>query len=109
MYVPDRGDIIFLSFDPSSGKEIMKRRPSIVISRKVFNAHTGFAVVAPITSKIRKIKLEVVLPRQMKTRGAALIHQMRSVDFHARDAEFVEPSPDIFIKRVSEVAKVIVS
>jgi mRNA-degrading endonuclease toxin of MazEF toxin-antitoxin module len=109
MYVPDRGDIILLSFDPSSGKEIMKRRPSIVISRKVFNAHTGFAVVAPITSKIRNIKLEVILPRQMKTRGAVVIHQMRSVDFYARDAEFVEPSADVFIKRVSEVAKVIIS
>jgi len=109
MYVPDRGDIVLLSFDPSSGKEIMKRRPSVVISRKVFNAHTGFAVVAPITSKIRKIKLEVVLPVQMNTKGAALIHQIRSVDFHARDAEFIESSSEVFIKRISEVAKVIVS
>ena len=63
MYIPDKGDIVFLNFDPSAGKEIMKRRPAFVISRKIFNEHTGFAVVAPITSKKRGMKLEVILPK----------------------------------------------
>ena len=49
-YVPDQGDIVWLDFNPSSGKEIMKRRPAFVISRKAFNNHTGLAIVAPITS-----------------------------------------------------------
>ncbi|MEY3786810.1 MAG: PemK-like, MazF-like toxin of type toxin-antitoxin system, partial [Pseudomonadota bacterium] len=31
-YVPEQGDIIWLSFDPSSGKEIIKRRPAYVVS-----------------------------------------------------------------------------
>lgn len=109
MYVPDRGDIIQLSFDPSAGQEIMKRRPCVVLSRKAFNQHTGFALVAPITSKIRRIKLEVVLSAQMKTEGAALIHQIRSVDFQARHAKFIESSSEAFIKQVSTIAKVIIS
>jgi len=39
-YIPERGDIIWLNFDPSSGREIIKRRPAYVISRKVFNHST---------------------------------------------------------------------
>ena len=45
-YVPEQGDIIWLDFDPSSGKEIMKRRPACVLSKKSFNAHTKMAVFA---------------------------------------------------------------
>ncbi|OCQ52142.1 mRNA interferase MazF [Photorhabdus australis subsp. thailandensis] len=50
MYVPDKGDIVSLNFDPSAEKEIMKPRLAFVISRKMFNKHTGFAVMAQITS-----------------------------------------------------------
>ena len=59
-YVPEQGDLIWLDFDPSSGKEIMKRRPAFVITKKTFNEHTKMAIVAPITSTIRGIKLEVI-------------------------------------------------
>ncbi len=62
-YIPQRGDVVTLDFDPSAGQEIMKRRPVFVISRKLFNQHTGFAIVAPITSSVRGMKLEVVLPK----------------------------------------------
>ena len=65
-YFPEQGDIVWISFDPSSGKEIMKRRPAYVISRKIFNEHTGLAIIAPISSTVRGIKLEVVLPEQLK-------------------------------------------
>ncbi|MBS9426030.1 type II toxin-antitoxin system PemK/MazF family toxin [Photorhabdus caribbeanensis] len=49
MRIRQRG-IVSLDFDPSAGKEIIKRCPVFVISRKMFGGHTGFAVVAPITS-----------------------------------------------------------
>ena len=57
MYTPDKGDIVSIDFDPSAGKEIMKRRPAYVIALKIFNEHTGFAVVAPITSNVRNMQL----------------------------------------------------
>ena len=59
MHIPDKGDIVWLDFEPSAGKEITKRRPAFVISRKAFNEHTGFAIIAPITSTVRGIRLEV--------------------------------------------------
>ena len=90
MYIPDKGDIVSLNFDPSAGKEIMKRRPAFVISRKIFNERTGFAIVAPITSTIRQIKLEIVLPEKTTTKGSVLIHQMKSLDFENRQIELIE-------------------
>ena len=108
MYVPDKGDIVSLNFDPSAGKEIMKRRPAFVISRKIFNEHTGFAVVAPITSTVRNMKLEVVLPEQIETKGSVLIHQLKSLDFVNRQIELIEKAPKLTVKKVTELAKIII-
>ncbi len=108
MYIPDKGDIVSLNFDPSAGKEIMKRRPAFVISRKIFNEHTGFAVVAPITSTIRKMKLEVVLPEETATKGSVLIHQMKSLDFDDRQIELIEKAPEPTVGKVTELAKAII-
>lgn len=106
-YVPEQGDIIWLTFDPSSGKEIIKRRPAYVVSRKLFNEHTGLALVAPISSTVRGIKLEVVLPDSSNTQGAILVHQVKSLDFLERDAEFIEHSTPEIIQQVKTLIKVI--
>ncbi len=107
MYVPEKGDIVSLSFDPSAGKEIMKRRPALVISRKLFNEHTGFAIVAPITSTQRGMALEVVL-EDTQTQGAVLIHQMRSLDIESRGIQFIEHAPEAVITRATELATTII-
>jgi mRNA-degrading endonuclease toxin of MazEF toxin-antitoxin module len=107
-YIPDRGDIIWLDFDPSSGREIMKRRPAFVISRQMFNEHTEMAIVAPITSTIRGIKLEVVLPEELGTKGSVLVHQLKSLDFGERNADFIEKAPQHIIEQVATLVKLIV-
>ncbi|WP_426575723.1 type II toxin-antitoxin system PemK/MazF family toxin [Xenorhabdus stockiae] len=109
MYVPEKGDIVSLDFDPSAGKEIMKRRPAFVLSRKMFNEHTGFAIVAPITSMKRGMNMEVILPKDLSTQGAILIHQIKSLDFADRQIKFIERAPQNIIEKVSEIAKVIIS
>jgi mRNA interferase MazF/mRNA interferase ChpB len=109
MYIPDKGDIVTLNFDPSAGREIMKRRPAFVISRKIFNEHTGFAVVAPITSTSRNMKLEVLLPDSLSIQGSVLIHQVKSLDFDGRDMSFVEKAPQAITDEVTNMVKVIIS
>ncbi len=109
MYIPDKGDIVSLNFDPSTGKEIMKRRPAFVLSRKMFNEHTGFAVVVPITSTVRGMKLEVVLPEKLITQGVILIHQVKSLDFAGRHVEFIEKAPQKITDTATELTKVIIS
>ncbi|MBA3537555.1 MAG: type II toxin-antitoxin system PemK/MazF family toxin [Tatlockia sp.] len=107
-YIPEQGDIVWLDF-ASSGNEIMKRRPAFVISRKAFNEHTKLTIVAPITSRIRGIKLEVILPDVNKTVGAILVFQLKSVDFIQRKAEFIEKTSADVIKQVSSIAQLLVN
>lgn len=107
-YIPRQGDIVWLDFDPSSGKEIMKRRPAFVISQKAFNEHTEMVIVAPITSTIRGGKLEVVLSDNMETKGAVLVYQLKSVDFVQRNIKFIEKSPANIIEHVSSIAQLLV-
>ncbi|MDQ2075145.1 type II toxin-antitoxin system PemK/MazF family toxin [Marinimicrobium sp. ABcell2] len=109
MYTPEQGDIIEIDFDPSAGKEIMKRRPAFVLSRQQFNDHTEFAIVAPITSTVRGVALEVELPQEGKTHGSILVHQMRSLDFRARRATFIEQCPKPIREKVTQIAKLLVS
>lgn len=107
MYMPDKGDIVWLDFQPSAGKEITKRRPAFIISRKVFNELTGFAIVAPITNTRRGITLEVEL-EGMFTRGVVLIYQIKSLDFENRGIELIERALPATTNKVSELARLII-
>jgi len=106
-YIPDKGDIVSLNFDPSSGSEIMKNRPALVISRKNFNQHTGFAIVAPITSTKRGMALEVPLS-ETSTQGVILIHQLRSLDVESRSIRFIEKAPEAITDKATKMAVVII-
>ena len=108
-YRPEQGDIIWLSFDPSSGREIIKRRPAYVISRKLFNEHTGLAIVAPITSTVRGVKLEVTLPDTLQTAGAVLVYQLKSLDFNEREAELIERMPQQEIEEIKELVQLLIA
>ncbi len=99
MYIPKQGDIVWLNFDPSAGREITKNRPGYILSREEFNKHTGLAIVAPITSKIRGIT---------KTQGAILVAQLRSLDYESRFVEFIERAPEAVVSEVSLIAQVLV-
>ena len=107
-YTPDKGDIVWLDFDPSSGNEIMKRRPAFVVSRKAFNEHTGMSVVAPVTSTIRNTRLEVILPERLKTQGSILVYQLKSLDFVQRQVKFIEKAPQGITDQATTLARIII-
>ncbi len=102
-YTPDQGDIVWLDFDPSASAEIMKRRPAFVMSKKIFNQHTGLVVVSPITNTIKQVDIEVVLPKTLSTQGAVLAYQFKSLDFRARNCKLIEKAPPKVVKEVKEV------
>lgn len=52
-YVPSRGDIVWMPFDPTLGHEQKGNRPALVISSRDFNRTTGLAYVLAITLKVR--------------------------------------------------------
>jgi mRNA interferase MazF len=87
-YVPERGDIIWLTLDPTAGHEQRGRRPVLVLTQKLFNSKHGLAFVVPITSKAKGYSDEVPFHTDHIT-GALLVAHARSIDWRARNVEFV--------------------
>ena len=83
-YVPDAGDLIWTDFDPTVGSEQAGRRPALVVSPAAFTDYTGFAVVCPITSRVRPFPTSVVLPPGLPIAGEILTSHIRSIDTQAR-------------------------
>ncbi|WP_036488146.1 type II toxin-antitoxin system PemK/MazF family toxin [Myxosarcina sp. GI1] len=91
-YIPNRGDIIKLSFSPQIGREQAGYRPALVISPQAYNRISHFVLACPITNTIKGWRFEVVLPQSMQTSGVVLTDQIRVLDWQARLAKFVEPA-----------------
>ena len=85
-YVPDRGDIVWLQFNPQAGHEQAGHRPALVVSPKVYNGKVGLALFCPITSRVKGYPFEVVLPTGFPTSGAVLSDQVKSLDWRVRQA-----------------------
>ncbi|KRO16825.1 type II toxin-antitoxin system PemK/MazF family toxin [Lacticaseibacillus saniviri] len=90
MYIPKQGDIVYLSFDPSVGHEIRKRRPALIVSKDEFNHLTGFCLACPITSTQRPFGTYVNIVSPGEVKGDIVTHQLRSMDYTKRDIQFVE-------------------
>jgi mRNA interferase MazF len=88
--IPDRGDIILLSFDPTLGHEQAGFRPAVVLSPEIYNKASGLCLVCPITSSIKGYPFEVNLDGAKKTSGVALADQVRSIDWQARKIKIVD-------------------
>jgi len=87
-YIPERGDLVQLNFDPVFGHEQGGFRPALVLSPKKYNAKTRRAIVCPITSKIHNYSLEVKFDTP-KVRGVIYPDQVRSIDWYARNARYL--------------------
>src|SRR5271167_3966019 len=51
----NRGDVWWVSFDPSIGGEIQKTRPAVIVSNDAANSVLNRLVVVPLTSKTDRI------------------------------------------------------
>ena len=41
-YVPEKGDLVWLDFDPQTGHEQKGRRPAVCVSQKTYNQNIVF-------------------------------------------------------------------
>ena len=87
-YTPNAGDLIWTDFDPTLGREQAGRRPALVVSPAAFTENTGFAIVCPITSRVRPFPTSVVLPAGLPVAGEILTSHIRSVDTQARPVRY---------------------
>jgi mRNA interferase MazF len=106
-YCPERGDVIWIDFDPQSGREIMKYRPAIVLSPRIYNAQQGLCVVCPISSKRKGNRFEVELVVE-KTVSVIKSDQIRSLDWRTRRAKFIQSTPENIADVVAEYVAALV-
>ncbi len=66
-YVPDRGNVIWLSLNPQKGHEQAGRRPALVLSPAAYNRR-GLAIICPITNQAKRYPFEVAIPAGHKKR-----------------------------------------
>jgi len=102
-YLPKKGDLIVLSFNPQAGHEQKGRRPALVVSNDLFNKATGLAIACPITNTDRKIPFHVKLPTTSSLTGFVMVEQVKSVDFRSRNAKYVEKASAELLDEVLEI------
>ena len=100
-YIPRRGDIVWLSFDPQAGHEQAGYRPAFVVSPEAYNRKTGLFLACPITSKVKGYPFEVSLPEGLQVGGVILADQIKSLDWKARRAKFATSTHDDVANEVS--------
>jgi mRNA interferase MazF len=101
-YVPRRGDVVYLDFDPQAGHEQGGRRPALVLSPTDYNRATGLVVVCPITNVKKDYPWEVVVPENDFVSGVVLADQVKSLDWKQRKATFLCTPEQDFLKDVVE-------
>lgn len=99
-FVPDRGDLVWLEFSPQAGNEQARRRPALVLSRRAYNAVARLALFCPITSRVKGYPFEVPLPTGSPVQGVILADQIKSLDWHARNARLIGPAPEAVVADV---------
>jgi mRNA interferase MazF len=88
-YAPDRGDAVWVTFNPQAGHEQAGRRPALVLSPVAYNRKVGLAVLCPITNQIKGYPFEVVIPDGLKVTGAILSDQVKNLDWKVREAKLI--------------------
>ncbi|UAA39530.1 type II toxin-antitoxin system ChpB family toxin [Paraneptunicella aestuarii] len=104
MAVFERGDIVRVCLNPTSGKEVQGDfRPCLVLSPKSFNK-LGITLIAPITqggdfSRFKGFTV-ALMGAGTETQGVILVNAIRMVDLQARKAKKLEQTPANIVEEV---------
>jgi len=99
-YVPDVGDVVWISFDPQAGHEQAGHRPALVLSPAGYNASSSLIVCCPMTSRIKPYPFVVIA--SLDPPSVVLADQAKSLDWRARGARFKERVSPAVVAEVKE-------
>jgi len=103
-YIPERGDIVWLQFNPRAGHEQGGRRPALVVSPGINNGKVGMALMCPVTSNQKGYPFEVVLPSELKVSGVVLADQIKNLDWRVRRGKFVcKATPEVIEETLDKI------
>ena len=107
-YCPRRGDVVWLSFAPQTGHEQAGHRPAVALSPEAYNRKVGLALFCPITTQAKGYPFEVALPAGLKAKGVVLADQIKSLDWQAREAQFLCRIPEAALDEVARKLTVLI-
>ena len=93
MKPPERGDVVWIDFDPQSGREQAGRRPALVLTPVRYNRLVGLLIACPVTKQAKGYPFESPLSAGLGIQGVVLSDHVRSLDWRARRAEFFCKAP----------------
>lgn len=87
LIAPRRGEVYLVNFDPTSGAEIKKMHPALIIQNDIANRHSPITIVAAITSQFDQnlypTEALVKAPEGgLSVDSVVLLNQIRSIDRH---------------------------
>lgn len=88
-YVPDRGDLVWITLNPITGHEQAGRRPAMVISPRSYNRKTGLCVLCPATRQAKGYAFEVEIANPDGTTSVVLADHLRNVDWKAHNIQLI--------------------
>lgn len=108
-YVPERGDVVWFTFDPQVGREQSGRRPALVLSPRVYNELSDMIICCPITNQVKGYPFEVLIPEDLGVKGVVLADQLKSQDWRIRKAELMTKLPEETLQEVLKMIKKLLS
>jgi mRNA interferase MazF len=108
-WIPERGDIVWITMNPTVGHEQSGRRPALVLSPAAYNGKVGLAILCPITSQVKGYPFDVQIPEGLPVEGVVLADQAKSLDWRARGAELLCTVPQESTSAVLQRLETLVS
>ena len=116
MYIPRRGDIVWINFDPQAGHEQANERPALVLSDEQYNRRLRLAIMCPITTRRAPYRrdLDVSIPPGVAIRnkdftgfidltGVIQADHIKSLDWLERDARYAGDMPNATVNQVLQI------
>jgi len=107
-YVPSRGHVVWVNFNPVRGHEQRGRRPALIVSSEKYNAKSGLALLCPITSQIKGYPFEVNLTLKAAS-GVVLADQIRSIDWAERRVQKIGVVSEKTMSEIQELLKKLIT
>jgi mRNA interferase MazF len=74
-----RFDVYLINLDPTTGSEIKKARPCLIVSPDEMNRHIHTVIIAPMTTSGREYPTRIPC-RFKKKNGYVVLDQIRTID-----------------------------
>jgi mRNA interferase MazF len=81
----------------------------VILSPASYNAVTSLALCCPVTSHVKGYPFEVGMPAAGKAQGVALADQVRSLDWRARKAAYLDTLPSDAVAQILARARALLA